>query len=355
MHLRISRSRALVCILLMAFFLTGCTQGMKNYWKGTKRYYYEYINTPASVDMELEKELPKGVEVIGQAVPPIDAELRRFERTLFALDRNPDGAWMQSLVAKHPWVSGMALIDLEGKPIEQWPDSSLKSLDYTPLVKILPEKTTRILRAYAQDTSLGPEVYVAVPILEEGVTARYFVVHFDPRDLFSRAPYSSEIMVAAPDVLLWPGNYQAGATPVVEEDWRRSIRSSTDGTIKNSTGEFFWVGRYLGTLPLAFAAPETGEFPVASGQMDNYQGQGGFQGTLPPAGAWGAESEAGERVILMEPAPQQPRFKDSGVTETPVKDSEAAPEGAAAPRDAAPKPPDYKYQDGPNDNSKTNK
>lgn len=353
MHLRISRSRALVCIVLMAFFLTGCTQGMKNYWKGTKRYYYEYINTPATVDMELEDELPKGVEVIAQAVPPIDAELRRFERTLFALDRNPDGAWMQNFVAKHPWVSGMALIDLEGKVIEQWPDSSLKSLDYTPLVKILPEKTTRILRAYAQDTPLGPEVYVAVPILEEGVTARYFVAHFDPRDLFSRAPYSSEIMVAAPEVLLWPGKYQAGATPVVEEDWRRSIRSSTDGTIKNATGKFFWVGRYLGTLPLAFAAPETGEFPVASGQMDNYQGQGGFQGSLPPAGVWGSESESGERVILMESAPKPPNFKGDGVTEAPVNDSEAAPEGAAAPRGTAPKPPDYKYQDGPNDNTKT--
>lgn len=354
MHLHISRLRTFVCLLLVVGLFTGCTQGVKNYWKTTKHYYYEYINTPATVDMELEDNIPKGTEAIAQAMPPIDAELRRFERAMFALDRNPDGAWMQNLVAHHPWVSGMALIDLDGKVIEQWPDSSLKSLDFTPLVKILPDKTTRILRAYAQDTPLGPEVYVAVPILEAGVTARYFVAHFDPRDLFSRAPNSSEIMVASPEVLLWPGKYQVGATPVGEEDWRRSIRNSTDGTIRNGTGEFFWVGRYLGTLPMAFAAPETGEFPVAQGQMDQYQGQGGFQGALPPAGTWGAETESGERVILMEAAPRPPNFKDSGVKETPVEDSGTPPEGGTS-GDAAPRPPDYKYQDSPNDNTHINK
>ena len=359
MSLCISRYRALACILLIVFALAGCTQGMKEYWKGTKRYYYEYINTPAEVDLELEEELPGGVEAIGVAVPPIDAELQRFERTMFALDRDPDGAWMQNLVARHSWISGMALIDLDGKVLNQWPDTSLKSLDFTPLVKILPEKTTRLLRAYAQDTAMGPEVYVAVPILEQGVTARYFVAHFDPRELFSRAPYSSEIMVAAPDVLLWPGKFKAEATPVVTEDWSSSIRRSTNGSIRNSTGEFFWVGRFLGTLPMAFAAPEEGEFPVAPGQMDQYGG-GGFSGSLPPAGRWGSEAEAGDRVIITDVAPPPSDFKGGGVNEAPVSDAPAPaptpPDDSAAGRNAAPPPPaTYKYQDGPDSNTKIDK
>lgn len=358
MYLYFSRSRAFMCVVLMVFTLAGCTQGVKEYWKSTKRYYYEYINTPAAVDMELEDKLPLGVEVIGVAVPPIDSELQRFERTMFALDRNPDGAWMQNFVGTHSWISGMALIDLEGKVLEQWPDTPLKTLDFTPLVNILPNKTTRILRTYAQDTPMGPEVYVAVPILEAGITARYFVAHFDPRDLFSRAPYSSEIMVAAPGVLLWPGKFKAEATPVVTEDWSNSIRRSTDGAVSNAAGKFFWVGRFLGTMPMAFAAPETGEFPEAPGQMDQYGGAGGFKGSLPPAGIWGSESESGERVILMDVAPPPPNFRGDKVNEAPVTDS--APEGDTPPVDsssqhAAPPPPDYNYQDGPGDNSKLNK
>ncbi len=358
MQLHISRGHALACVLLITFMFAGCTQGVKEYWKTSKRYYYEYINTPAEVDLELEEKLPAGVEAIGVAVPPIDAELRRFERTMFALDRNPDGAWMQNLVANHSWISGMALIDLEGNVVEQWPDTSLKSLDFKPIVSILPGKTTRLLRSYAQDTPMGPEVYVAVPILEEGVTARYFVAHFDPRELFSRAPHSAEIMVAAPDVLLWPGKFKADATPVVTEDWSSSIRRSTNGSIHNSTGEFFWVGRYLGTLPMAFAAPESGEFPVAAGQMDQYGGAGGFAGSLPPAGRWGAESEAGDRVILMEAAPPPPDFKGGQVNEAPLSEPEvqsAPPADSPSPKSAPPPPDTYKYRDGPDDGTHINK
>ena len=361
MYLCISRYRALACILLLAFALAGCTQGVKEYWKTTKRYYYEYINTPAELDMEIDDEIPMGVDAIAVAVPPIDAELQRFERTMFALDRDPDGPWMQNLVSNHSWISGMALIDLEGNTIEQWPDTSLKNLDFKPLIEILPNKTTRLLRTYAQETPLGPEVYVAVPILEQGVTARYFVAHFDPRELFSRAPYSAEIMVSAPDVLLWPGKFQAEATPVATEDWSGSIRRSTHGTIRNANGEFFWVGRYLGTMPMAFAAPETESFPVASGQMEQYGGAGGFKGTLPPAERWGSETESGERVILMEAAPPPPDFKGSGsVNEAPVSDVqpqvEEPPADAASPRDnAVPPPPNYRFQDGPDDDTKINK
>lgn len=354
-HLHISRRRALACVLLMIFCLAGCTQGVKDYWKTSKSYYYEYINTPAEVDLTLEEELPAGVEAIGVAVPPIDAELRRFERALFALDRNPDGAWMQNFSARHSWISGMALIDMEGNLIEQWPDTSLKNLDFKPLVEILPNKTTRLLRSYAQETPMGPEVYVAVPILEEGVTARYFVVHFDPRELFSRAPHSAEIMVSAPGVLLWPGKYQAASTPVVTEDWSSSISRSTHGYIHNSTGEFFWVGRYLGTLPMAFAAPDKGEFPVVAGQMDQYGGAGGFAGSLPPTGAWGAESEAGDRVILMEAAPPPPDFQGRQVNETPVEESVEGAEVRDSSSQAVPPPPDYQYQDGPDDGTHINK
>ena len=64
MHLHISRGRALACVLLITFMFAGCTQGVKEYWKTSKRYYYEYINTPAKVDLELEEELPAGVAVV---------------------------------------------------------------------------------------------------------------------------------------------------------------------------------------------------------------------------------------------------------------------------------------------------
>ena len=67
MQLHISRGHALACVLLITFMFAGCTQGVKEYWKTSKRYYYEYINTPAEVDLELEEKLPAGVEAIGVA------------------------------------------------------------------------------------------------------------------------------------------------------------------------------------------------------------------------------------------------------------------------------------------------
>jgi hypothetical protein len=328
---------------------------MKNTWKSTKRFYYGYINTPATVDMRLRDNLPMGIEAINLAVPPIDAELRRFERTLFALDRDPDSAWMHNFTSSHSWISGMALIDLEGRVIEQWPNASLKNLDFTQLVNILPHRTTRLLRTYAQETTMGPEIYVAVPILDRGVPARYFVAHFDPRDLFSRAPYSSEIMVAASDVLLWPGKFKAEVTPVVTEDWGNSIRSSTSGTIRNETGRFFWVVRHLGTLRIAFAAPSEGEFPVEPGQMDLYGGFGGFGGTLPPMERWGTETEAGGGVILIDAAPPPPDYNIRRLNEAPVTDfddEDIVSVNDYPLYDAAPLPPDYEPQDESGDNTK---
>ena len=91
---------------------------------------------------------------------------------------------------------------------------------------------------------------------------------------------------------------------------------------------------------------------------ENLGGAGGFAGSLPPAGRWGAESESGDRVILMEAAPPPPDFKGGQVNEAPLREPEvqsAPPADSPSPKSAPPPPDTYKYRDGPDDGTHINK
>lgn len=254
-------------IVALAVGFSACTQTTKDYWKTTKGYYYEYINKPATIDLEDMGIYSPGEGYLAENLPPVERVLDRFKRTLFSLDKAPSDNWMYAFVQRFPWIEGVALIDKEDTVIHKWPSVSLKEYDYSFISEDTANPEVRHLIGHAEETSLGPHVYVATQIMEQAEPAGHFVVHFDPRALFAHVRGSEEFMVAAPGALLWPGMFEASATPVATADWSQLTRGNLSGRVSNDNGSFVWYCIMIGTMPMVFAAPDEGSFPEAPGQL----------------------------------------------------------------------------------------
>lgn len=263
--MRISRTSLL--LLLVVLSASACTQTTKDYWKTTKGYYYEYLNKSATVDMDDISIYSTGEGYLAETLPPVERVLEYFERTLYSLEKAPSDNWVYAFVQRFPWIEGVALIDIDGKVVHQWPSTGLKEHDYSFIQEDTANPEVRHLIGHATDSDLGPHVYVATQILEKAQPAGHFVVHFDPRALFSHVEGSKEFMVVAPGALLWPGMFQVDSTPVADVDWKERTNSSLSGKISNSNGTFAWYTIMVGTLHMVFAAPDEGSFPEAPGQI----------------------------------------------------------------------------------------
>ena len=89
------------------------------------------------------------------------------------------------------------------------------------------------------------------------------IVHFDMRTLapFSESP--DDLVILSPQGVLWPGRFNVESTPLQGVDWEKRALSSPRGSVSDSSGEFLWVARYIGTTPIIFATPVRGS--VAEG------------------------------------------------------------------------------------------
>lgn len=304
--------------------LSACGQTSKNYWKTVKGYYHGYVNKPATLDMDDMGVYSPGEGVLAETVPPLERVFEQFKRSLFSLDKAPSDAWMHTFVSRFPWIDGVALVDKEGNIQHRWPTVSVKEYNFAFLKDSKVNPRVRHLVGYAEETPLGPEVYVATQIVDQGQPSGFFVVYFDPRSLFGHVQNSSEFMVAAPGALLWPGKFDAPTTPVATANWA-SLTSSTSGTVSNATGEFVWYSYYLGTLPLVFAAPNKGDFPEVPGQMEmlsSFQGVDSGEAITSAVMTESApEREPGERMILAPPAEEgMAPAEKSDVQEKPVNE-----------------------------------
>lgn len=296
---------SVLSLLILLLCVSGCTQTTKDYWKTTKGYYYEYLNKPAIVDMEDMGVYSPGEGFLAETMPPLERVLERFKRTLFSLDKPPSDNWMYSFVHRFPWISGVAMIDVEGKVLHQWPSVTLKEHDFSFIQEDKANPNVRHLIGHAEDSALGPEVYVATQIMDKANPSGYFVVYFDPRALFAHVYGSADFMVAAPNVLLWPGKYEASATPVAEADWASLTRGNSSGNVSNSNGEFVWYSIMMGTLPMVFAAPDEGNFPEAPGQMEllsSFSGVESGEAISMAVMTEATERDAGEMNVVSPPA-----------------------------------------------------
>lgn len=139
---------------------------------------------------------------------------------------------------------------------------------------------------------MGPEVYVGVPVYSGTDFRGLVIAHFDIRALLPYSSRPADLMIAAPGQVMWPGRFDAQATPVASTDWSSAVTKDVYGTVANANGEFYWVSRYLGNLPLVFAVPEAGSFPEKPEQL----------AILKQAAALGSASTPNEPVTEIQPA-----------------------------------------------------
>lgn len=282
------------CLLLALGVLlaTGCKHEAKEYWKDTRRYYREYLNTPAKLDLEDKGEVEPAEARLAEGFAGIDIQLRALERALENSDRKPDAAWAKQMFQRFPWISGLAAVDSTGNVMAQQPDAPMKPLDFTPLLKEDAKQNMRALRGYVQETPLGSEVYVGVPIYVGSDFRGLVIAHFDMRALLPYSSRPADLMIAAPGQVVWPGRFDAQATPIASTDWDKLVTEHAFGSVSNGNGEFYWVSRYLGNLPLVFAVPEAGSFPEKPEQL----------AILKQATSLGSANAPNEPVTEIQPA-----------------------------------------------------
>jgi len=253
----------LVCAALAAT-ACGSNQTFKDSWKFTKRQYTSYLNTPATLDMNAKGSWEVYELALGEAVFTIDSELQRLVRAMENSDHNPDQDWVLNMIGRFPWLSGVALVDKDGNLIAQYPEHFGKPFDATPLLKPDPKQRPGDLRAYAQISPAGPEIYVANPVYGGGaeVLRGLIVSYFDPRLLATITPDPGSFMLVSPDGVLWQGQYGPDSIAIVEaQNWTDMLRKRSHGLIGN---RYFWTTRYVGNLPIIYvtSVSATPTFPA---------------------------------------------------------------------------------------------
>ncbi|WP_298032170.1 hypothetical protein [uncultured Desulfovibrio sp.] len=258
-------------LLLMAVSLaTGCSsyQPAKNVWKSTKGFWNTYVSPPASVDYEEKGDISPRTLALTNSMMGIDVELGRLERVMLNADKPPTREWITTFFASFPWISGFAGVKYDGTILGQEPATSLKELDFIPLLYEDKKQNSRALRADVQNTPLGPEIMLAAPLYDGVDFLGLVAAYFDMRALMQYSSSPENMVILTPQALLWPGKYNFAATPLAGVNWSETVSKSSSGTCINATGSFYYMVRYLGNLPLVFAVVESGTFPEGKGDLE---------------------------------------------------------------------------------------
>ena len=160
------------CVGLMG----GCDTSAHEVWKGTKKLYAEYLNPPASVDYEDKGALSEAESRLALRMLGIDQQLEQLERFLENQDKPPTRDVVSLFFMRFPWLSGLAAVDAYGEVLAQEPSVPMKPLDFT----LIPEAdsqngSSRGLRVCVQDTPLGPEIFMGMPIYEHSELRGFLV------------------------------------------------------------------------------------------------------------------------------------------------------------------------------------
>lgn len=246
--------------------MTGCKQAMKNVLKDTRKYYREYVNTPATLDFEPASAEPVE-ERLAAVYTPVGITLESLRRDMENQDVFPTEKWVDDMLAKYPWLGGISVVSPEGTLYMQKPDATMKALNFSPLFAADEKTGYRQMRAYAENNPLGPEVYLGTPFFVDNELKGMVVAHFDPRSLLSTCADPARLVIISPDFVLWAGHYVYDATPLASVDWKNTLLDKSTDTAQNDLGEFLWVSKYLGNLPLVFATTSS-EFPIDPSQLN---------------------------------------------------------------------------------------
>lgn len=257
-------------VAVLCSLICGCSsyQPTKNVWKGTKNLWYTYVSPPASVNYDDTGALSPRALALTNSMMGIDIELGKLERVMLNADKPPTREWMTSFFSTFPWIGGFAGVKYDGTILGREPASSMKEIDFIPLLYEDAKQSSRALRGDVQQTALGPEVLLATPLYDGVDFLGIVAAHFDFRSLMQFSQSPQNVVVLSPYALLWPGDYDFASTPLAGLDWNEVAAKSSSGTCSNANGSFYYMIRYLGNLPLVFAVAENDNFPKGDGSLE---------------------------------------------------------------------------------------
>lgn len=246
-------SAALTALLLP---LAGCGVTDTGVWKEGRRMYYTHVNTPAEIDLSEPNTLDAADQRLVSRMMLVDTQLSSLERMLDSLPSQPNGEMLADMLRRFPWLTNVTLLDSSGSVLGSVPSLPVKQLDYTTLLEPAPKTSPRVVRASVQDTPLGPEVLMARPLFDGTTMIGLVVATFDIRSLLPYVDNASSMIVRSPDVLVWSGDLHYNETPLASVNWAEAVLKNSYGTQGSKPQSFSWLVRYVGAIPLIFAAAE---------------------------------------------------------------------------------------------------
>lgn len=306
------RFKFVVLLAGVGLLLSGCASGsIEGGWKSTKSFYYSHINTPANINYDDKGDLAEDESALSRRMNGMENQLRSLERVMLNSDRAPSPETVSAMLGRFPWLSGVLLLDVSGEVVAQQP-MPMKTLDFKPMLELTGRgNDLRGLRGFVQDSPLGPEVALGIPVYRNAEMLGLFIAHFDMRALLRYGEEAGDLVIVSPDVPLWSGRYVFDSTPLSGQDWKSLSAGNSVGKVSNDNGEFLWLSRYIGAYPLIFSVPTSGTFQEDPEQLNMLNNQ---EPILAPVTDFNPLS--GGPTILDSPMPAyMPR---GGMSETPM-------------------------------------
>ncbi len=267
---------SMLCLCMLGTVGCGYNQTTKNVWKDTKSLWYSNVNVPASIDYDDTGSLSEYEEKLSLSMVGMDRQLIALEKIMANADKPPTQEFIASLFSRFPWISGFSGIKSDATLLGQVPGPPIKALDFYPLLEEDSKQSLRALRGYVQDTAMGPEVFLATPLYDALSFLGIVTVYFDMRALLPYSANPDELIIIAPNALLWAGKYNFSSTPMAGIEWDNIVLEESSGTVSNESGSFYWSVRYLGNVPLIFAVAMEGNFGEEANLRTGPTSQGPF-------------------------------------------------------------------------------
>ena len=227
-------SAVLILFLLTAYGCTGVGEMRDRYWP----------TGPSEYQLEMNrKDINSQEQKLANSIYPVDTQLSLLLRRLSLRDTYPAQNWKEELSMDFPWLNGIVIINTEGDILSAHPREGIKRLEFDVLFPRgldLPQGKTMLA---VEDTVLGPEVLIAVPVYRDFQVDALIIAHFDPRSFISRSADPEKLVLVAADQVIWTGGQKEIGSRLENIDWQEKTRRRISGKIKLEGDEFFWFAR----------------------------------------------------------------------------------------------------------------
>jgi hypothetical protein len=245
--------RVFLALLACALFAAAGCDTVKPYWKGTKKFYKDYVNVDPTVDLKDTGISDPSLRKLANLFTPVDERLEYLMRALSAQDLPPDREWCQAFMDSFPWLTGVAILNESGSVNFRLPAFSIKQVDFSPMMEFESIYKARKMAAYVASSELGAEIMVAKPLYVDNEFKGLLVAHFDPGNLAKFSPEPGQLIMVAPGAPLWNGDDSAAAQALAQLNWKNILKSEVSGEQRIGGTRYLWQARFLAQARLIYA------------------------------------------------------------------------------------------------------